>query len=65
MNYNERKKRLGYLLELIEKGQCISTNQMAQKFNCSKRTVKRLIDELRIEGYDIQYCTSIKKFHVK
>jgi DNA invertase Pin-like site-specific DNA recombinase len=45
MNFLERKKRLDYLLERIEKGQCISTNQMAQKFNCTKRTIKRVIED--------------------
>jgi len=65
MNFLQRKKRFEYLLEIIEKGECKSSNQIAKKFNCSKRTIKRLIDELRIEGYDIEYCKSIKKFRIK
>ena len=65
MNFIERKKRLDYLLEMIEKGQCISTHQVAEKFNCCSKTVKRLIDELREEGHKVKYCKSARKFLLK
>jgi hypothetical protein len=33
MNFIEHKNNLAYLLEMIEKGQCISTSKMAQKLS--------------------------------
>ena len=61
MNFIERKKRLDYLLEMIEKGRCISIKETSKKFNCSNSTVKRMITNLREEGHDIQYCKNSKK----
>ena len=65
MNFIERKEKLEYLLEMIEKGRCISTIQISDKFNCSERTIRRMIDELRWIGHDIQYCKVNKKFFKK
>lgn len=62
MNFRERKQRLDYLLKMVEKGQCISTTQIAEKFECSSRTVKRMITELRDDGHQIEYCNCLKKF---
>ena len=64
MNFIERKKRLDYLLEMIEKKQCISTHQMAEKFNCSTRTIERMFAELRNEGNNIKYSKESKKYIV-
>lgn len=50
---------------MIEKGRCQSLTQIADKFEISKRTAKRMIAELREEGNDIKYCRVLKKFCVK
>ena len=52
MNFRERKERLDYLLEMVEKGQCVSLIQVAEKFDCSESTVKRMITELRVREYN-------------
>jgi len=65
MTYLERKQKLNYLLELIDKGRCLSLRQIAYKFECSERTVKRLLANLREEGYKVRYCPSIKKFYLE
>ncbi|CAM1373197.1 Transcriptional regulator with sigma factor-related N-terminal domain [Tenacibaculum litopenaei] len=62
MRYLERKLRMEYLLDLIEKGRCHSLKQIASKFECSESTVKRMINELRFEGHNIQYSKSQKCF---
>ena len=62
MKFIERKEKQNYLLELIEKGRCISLQQIAIKFECSERTVKRMLSELRDEGHKIKYCKYLKKF---
>jgi len=64
MTYLERKQKLSYLLELIDKGRCLSLRQIAYKFECSERTVKRLLTNLRDEGYSIKYCYSTRKFYI-
>ena len=53
-----------YLLELIMKGRCISLEQTAKSFQCSKRTIKRMIAELREEGKNIKYSRSNMKFYL-
>jgi biotin operon repressor len=64
MNFIERKKRFAYLLEIIEKGQYISTNEIADKFNCSSRTIERMVSELKKEGCKINYCRTLKKHKI-
>ena len=65
MRYLERKQKMEYLLEMIEKGRCISLKQMAEKYECSERTVARMIADLKEEGHDIYYCKSIRKYTKK
>ncbi|MCC7331458.1 MAG: hypothetical protein IT232_02520 [Flavobacteriales bacterium] len=62
MNFRERKERLNYLLEMVEKGQCISLIQVAEKFNCCSKTVERMIIKLRKDGYNIKYCRKLEKY---
>jgi len=62
MDFIERKEKFEYLLELIEKGQCFSLEQISRKFLCSKRTVKRMMAQLRNSGYEIKYCRTTRKF---
>lgn len=65
MRFIERKKRLEYLLEMIEKGQCISLSQVSTKFECSASTVKRMLNLLREEGHKVEYCKKNGKFYRK
>lgn len=64
MNFIERKKRLDYLLEMIEKEQHFNKSELADKFNCSTRTIERMINELRNEGTKIKYCSTSKKYRI-
>ncbi len=65
MTFTERKQKTEYLLEMIRKGRCFSLKQVACKFECSERTVKRMMVILREEGYDIYYCYYFRKFSIK
>ena len=62
MRFLERKKKLDYLLESIEKGRIISLDNVADKFECSTRTVKRLLSDLREDGHPVRYDKRGKKF---
>lgn len=64
MDFLEKKEKLDYLLELIQKDRCFSLHQISKKFDCSQRTVKRMISLLKDEGYNIKYCNTLKKFTI-
>lgn len=63
MNYLTYSKRLEYLMEMIEKGQVISLKDVSVKFDCSERTIKRMIKTLRGQGYNINYCKKTQKYY--
>lgn len=56
MTYLERKEKENYLIYLIENSRLISLRNTAEDFNCSIRTLKRMLSNLREQGYDITYC---------
>jgi biotin operon repressor len=62
MDYKTYAQRLDYLKELIEKGQLSSPKDLSEKFECSERTISKMINDLRESGIEIKY--SRKKFTV-
>jgi len=64
-DYLTYSKRLEYLLELIEKGWIYSPKQICEKFNCSDKTARNMINSLREKGYCINYCKVFKKYFLK
>jgi biotin operon repressor len=62
MDYLSYEKRLDYVLELIEKGRFGSLEAVAKRFDCSSRTIKRIISQLRVKGHHIQYDRHRKKY---
>jgi DeoR/GlpR family transcriptional regulator of sugar metabolism len=65
MDYRSYEKRLEYILELIEKNRFRSLDDVASKFDCSTRTVKRMLNHLRDNGHDIHYDRLQKKYFIK
>jgi biotin operon repressor len=61
MDYKTYAQRLDYLKELIEKGQLSSPKDLSEKFECSERTISKMINDLRESGIEIKY--SRKKFN--
>jgi len=62
MKYITYQKRLDYLKELIEKSQLKSPQQAAEKFDCSERTIRRMIKTLCDQGIHIEYCKKIRRY---
>lgn len=62
MRFIEKKQKMFYLLELVEKGRLQSIQSIAERFGCSGRTIKRFISDMREDGHDIEYCRCRKKF---
>jgi len=65
VNYRTYEKRLGYILELIEKKRFISVDAAAKRFDCSTRTVKRMLNHLREKGYGIVYDRKRKIYFIE
>ena len=65
MDYLTYSKRLEYLLESIEKGWINTPKQICEKFNCSDKTARNMINRLREMGHCIEYCKVLRKYHLK
>jgi biotin operon repressor len=62
MTFADKKTKLDYLLELIIAGNAGTSKVLSNKFCVSERTLGRLIEELRRQGYQISFCTQRKKY---
>lgn len=65
MDHITYDERLNYLAELAVKGRLQSLAQVAEKFSCSERTVKRMLYHLRYKGINVHYSPALKKFIIK
>lgn len=62
MDYLTYTQRLDYLLELIKKGRLRSPIEIAERFECCEKTIRRMINCLREKGFDIRFCRIEKKY---
>ncbi|WP_404818007.1 HTH domain-containing protein [Reichenbachiella ulvae] len=62
MDYFSYWSRLEYVLELIKKGALTSPYDLTEKFECSERTVRKMINDLRRKGYNIKYSRRISRY---
>ncbi|WP_345004699.1 HTH domain-containing protein [Snuella lapsa] len=65
MTYTERKEKEKYLLYLIKQNRLGSIEEVAENFECSIRTVERMLRELREEGHKIAFCRKTNKYFLK
>ena len=65
MTYAERKEKENHLLYLIQHKRLCDLEKVANDYNCSIRTVKRMLSNLRNEGYLIIYCRKSSKYLLK
>ncbi|MGY3212454.1 HTH domain-containing protein [Mucilaginibacter sp. HD30] len=64
MDYRSYEQRLNYLVELLEKNRFRSLQNTADRFSCSTRTIKRMLNHLRDRGHIIQYDRLQKKYYI-
>jgi biotin operon repressor len=64
MDYIIYTERLNYLLHQIERGRVSSPEEVAIKYDCSERTVRRMINHLRASGYSIKYCRRRLRYYI-
>lgn len=65
MTYAERKEKENHLLYLIEQERLCCLEKVAIDYECSIRTVKRMLENLRNEGKTIVYCRKSNKYIMK
>ncbi|RFZ91099.1 HTH domain-containing protein [Mucilaginibacter conchicola] len=65
MDFRTYEQRLDYILELLQKGRFRSLGDTASRFDCSTRTIKRMLNHLRERGHDITYDRLQKKYFLK
>ncbi|PID94382.1 MAG: hypothetical protein CSA95_02895 [Bacteroidetes bacterium] len=65
MDYLTYTEKLNYLPEMIENGRLLSLKQVSEKFDCSQRTIIRMLNALREQGHDIYYCKTTRKYFQK
>ncbi len=65
MDYHTYSQRLKYLLEFIGKGRLSSPYDLTEKFECTEKTVRKMINDLRKEGHQIKYCRKRFKYFVE
>jgi len=64
MDYKNYSKRLDYLKVLIAEGRLCSPQEAAVRFNCSERTVRKMINDLRQSGLNIKYSRKNFKYFI-
>ena len=64
MDYFTYSQRLDYLLDLITRERLRSPGDIAGKFECSERTVRKMINDLRRRGYVIKYSRHDLKYFI-
>jgi len=64
MDYKTYSQRLEYLRELIEKGQLSSPQDLSERFECSERTIRKMINDLRDGGLETKYLRKKLKYFV-
>lgn len=65
MTYPERKEKEKHLLYLIEEKRLYDLEKVANDYECSIRTIKRMLENLRNEGKTIVYCRKSNKYLLK
>lgn len=63
MNYLEYSERLEHLHYMIRTERLRNLSDAARKYNCSKSTIKRMLEKLKLKGHKIKYCKKIKIFY--
>jgi DNA-binding IclR family transcriptional regulator len=65
MRYIDKKQKMEYLLELINKEVTGAPESLCTRIVVSKRTLFRYLDHLEEEGYSLEYCKNRKTYFMK
>jgi DNA-binding transcriptional regulator LsrR (DeoR family) len=65
MKFDEYQEKLGQIKKLIEYSNTGSPKDLAKKLNISERTVRRLIERLRLQDSSIVFCRRSNSYILK
>lgn len=65
MSYHTYKKKMSLIQEYIKNKWADSPDKLADKLDVSRRTIFRMIAELKEDGIEIEYCKREKKYTIK
>lgn len=65
MNYITYSERLIYLIDLIRTERNSSPKIVAERFGCSEKTIRNMINHLRDKGFEIKYSKFNKKYFLR
>lgn len=58
------EERLNYIIYLAKRQQTGTPNDLADKLGVSKRTIKRMVENIRCKGIKIEYCRIINSYKI-
>ena len=64
MKFIDKKQKLDYIMELIEKEKTGTADDLRKRICVSLPTLYRYISDLRALGYPIGYCTQRKTYYL-
>jgi transcriptional antiterminator len=56
MTFDEYEKKIAFLRTLVETGRTGSPKDLAELFNVSERTIRRMVQNLKQQELDIVFC---------
>ena len=65
MDFLQYTEKLSSLKYYIESSSCVNADPLSLRLGVSKRTVLRMIENLRLQGVNIIYCTKQKKYFIQ
>lgn len=64
MNYKEYSKKMGTALQYIENKWANTPDALAEKLGLTRRTVLRMVGQLKDDGNPIEYCKKEKIYKI-
>ena len=64
MDYLTYSEKLNSIQYYIESKSATTVNDLAKRLGVSRRTVLRMVDNLRLQGIDITYCKKQKAYGI-
>lgn len=65
MKFEEYKEKLKQVDELIQQANTGTPQELAKRLNVSERTVRRLIERLRMKNKSIRFCRKVQSYVIE
>jgi predicted DNA-binding transcriptional regulator YafY len=65
MTFDEYERKLNALRTLVEKASTGSPKELAELFNVSERTIRRMVQNLKQSDLDIEFCRKRNSYILK